>query len=102
MTLTSDEFIRRFLQHVLPTGFHRIRHYGLLANASRNDHLTRARALLHAPPIKPKTDSEALANEGSQEKPCAFTCRQCGMPMVVIEILPPQHAPRAPPERQAA
>jgi Putative transposase/Transposase zinc-binding domain len=103
MTLPTEEFIRRFLQHVLPKGFHRIRHYGLFTNASRRHHLTRARALLHAPPIKPKTDnSEAIANEGGQENPRAFTCRQCGAPMVVIEILLPQHAPRAPPQRHAA
>ena len=47
MTLATDEFIRRFLLHVLPGGFHRIRHYGLLANAGRREHLARARELLH-------------------------------------------------------
>jgi hypothetical protein len=44
MTLRTDEFIRRFLQHVLPKGFHRIRHYGLFANAQRNNNLDCARA----------------------------------------------------------
>ena len=44
MTLATDEFIRRFLIHVLPNGFHRIRHYGLLAKAPRRQHRTRARA----------------------------------------------------------
>ena len=43
MTLAADEFIRRFLLHALPRGFHRIRHYGLLASAHRKDHLERAR-----------------------------------------------------------
>jgi hypothetical protein len=102
MTLSADEFIRRFLQHVLPRGLHRIRHYGLFANAQRNSNLNTARALLKAQPIERTTDNEAIANEGSEEKPCPFTCRQCGAPMVVVEILTPQHAPRAPPQRQAA
>ena len=102
MTLPPDEFIRRFLQHVLPQGFHRIRHYGLFANASRNDNLTRARALLKAPPVTPQTDSKRNAHEGSQENRCPFTCRTCGAPMIVVEILPPQHAPRAPPQRHTA
>jgi hypothetical protein len=99
MTLAADEFIRRFLQHILPKGFHRIRHYGLFANAQRRDNLQRARALLKAPPIEPKTDSEAATKE---EEPCAFTCRHCGAPMVVVDILLPQHRARAPPQRQAA
>ena len=102
MTLATDEFIRRFLQHVLPKGFHRIRHYGLFANASRNDNLACARALLKVQPIEPKTDRDTIANEGGDEKSCAFTCRQCGSPMTVVEILLPQHAPRTPPQRQVA
>ena len=50
MTLSAEEFMRRFLLHVLPSGFHRIRHYGLLANAARRDNLARARELLHVAP----------------------------------------------------
>lgn len=99
MTLQTNEFIRRFLQHVLPKGFHRIRHYGLFANASRNNSLTRARTLLKGQTIETKTETKS--NDVSEEKPCTFTCRQCGAPMTVIEILLPQH-PRAPPQRQAA
>jgi len=49
MTLGVDEFMRRFLLHVLPSGFHRIRHYGLFANAGRKANLAKARALLHVP-----------------------------------------------------
>jgi hypothetical protein len=98
MTLEADEFIRRFLQHILPKGFHRIRHYGLFANAQRRDNLKRARALLEAPPIEPKIDSETATTEEKS----SFTCRHCGAPMIVIEVLSPQHAPRAPPQRQAA
>jgi hypothetical protein len=70
------------------------------ANAQRNNNLNTARALLK--PTERKTDNEAIASEGSEEKPCPFTCRQCGAPMVVVEILMPQHAPRAPPQRLAA
>ena len=50
MTLAADEFIRRFLLHILPQGFHRIRHYGLLAGATRKSHLERARELLGVAP----------------------------------------------------
>ena len=49
MTLQAEEFMRRFLLHVLPSGFHRIRHYGLLANANRKTHIATARELLHQP-----------------------------------------------------
>ena len=49
MTLRTEEFMRRFLLHVLPSGFHRIRHYGLLANANRKTHIATARELLHQP-----------------------------------------------------
>src|SRR3546814_1321686 len=61
MTLAADEFIRRFLLHALPRGFHRIRHYGLLASARRKDHLERARRLLDvapAPPDDPPVEPE--------------------------------------------
>ena len=50
MTLSANEFMRRFLLHVLPDGFHRIRHYGLIANAGRTNNLARARALLQVLP----------------------------------------------------
>ena len=49
MTLATDEFIRRFLIHVLPNGFHRIRHYGLFASGKRAENIARARELLHVP-----------------------------------------------------
>jgi hypothetical protein len=51
MTLSVHEFIRRFLLHVLPKGFHRIRHYGLLANGNRADAIAKARALPECPPV---------------------------------------------------
>jgi hypothetical protein len=99
MTLHTDEFIRRFLHHVLPKGFHRIRHYGLLANATRRGQLWQARQLLNVEPLKSNFDT---APATTQETTCAFTCRRCGAPLSVVEILLPHYAPRAPPHRQAA
>ena len=90
MSLAAGEFIRRFLLHVLPTGFHRIRHYGMLANAHRKDNLARARELLNQPPPEPQADPACAG------KP-TFVCRHCGAPMIVLQILPrPRHI-RAPP-----
>ena len=60
MTLQVDEFIRRFLLHVLPKGFHRIRHYGLLASAARKANVARARDLLDAP-MPPETEGAGAA-----------------------------------------
>jgi len=54
MTLAPHEFIRRFLLHVLPRGFHRIRHYGLLASSARKADITRARELLAVTPAPPE------------------------------------------------
>ena len=89
MTLATDEFIRRFLLHDLPRGFHRIRHYGLLAGGTRKDHLEHARALLEvAPPV------EDPPVELPEVRP---PCSCCGGRMVVIEILQRRYQPRAPP-----
>jgi hypothetical protein len=89
MTLSADEFIRRFLLHVLPRGFHRIRHYGLLAGASRKDNLAQARRLLAVPP--PAVD--APEETGDVRPPCPC----CGGRMVVIEVFARWRQPRAPP-----
>jgi hypothetical protein len=70
MTLAADEFMRRFLLHVLPRGFRRIRHYGLLANAGRRRNLTKARALLNATPPEPvidETDATLGFNRSTQQ-----------------------------------
>jgi hypothetical protein len=89
MALEADEFIRRFLLHDLPRGFHRIRHYGLLASGTRRDNLERARQLLEiAPPAK---DAPAEPIETRPSCPC------CGGHMIVIEILERRFQPRAPP-----
>jgi hypothetical protein len=93
MTLSTDEFMRRFLLHVLPGGFHRIRHYGLIANAGRSENLARARELLHVAPVPPKC--EAVSTEPVQP---TFVCPDCGAAMVVIETLARQYRIRAPPQ----
>ncbi len=90
MTLVTDEFIRRFLLHALPRGFHRIRHYGLLAGATRKAHLERARQLLAVAP--PPAEAEQI--EVQDVRP---PCPCCGGQMVIIEIIQRRYQPRAPP-----
>ena len=92
MTLTTDEFIRRFLLHVLPHGFHRIRHYGLFANKVRSKHLAQARELLQIPP---GSGDDCVDIEPSTA--CVYLCKSCGSPMLIIETFYTAHAPRAPP-----
>ena len=96
MTLATGEFIRRFLSHVLPKGFHRIRHYGLLANGNRADAVAKARELLAMPPPievpEPTSDADVNA-ERAHTRPCPC----CGSRMLVIEVFArgetPRHAP---------
>ncbi len=90
MTLFADEFIRRFLIHVLPRGFHRIRHYGLLAGSARKDCLALARELLE---VAPAPDELTAAERSDQRPPCPC----CGGTMVIIETFAPWCQPRAPP-----
>ncbi len=90
MTLTADEFIRRFLLHVLPRGFHRIRHYGLLAGATHKGNIALARKLLAVAP--PPDDDEP------EEQPdCHPPCPHCGGHMIVIETFTRWQQPRVPP-----
>jgi hypothetical protein len=91
MTLAPHEFIRRFLLHVLPRGFHRIRHYGLLAGSSRKAHIARARELLAvAPPPEPIDETEPP----DRLPPCPC----CGGRMTIIETFERWRQPRAPPQ----
>jgi len=84
MTLSAGEFIRRFLIHVLPTGFHRIRHYGLFANTTRIKNIARARELLAAP--KPIGDTiRADGVNPAEPRTLNYPCPCCGGPMIVIE-----------------
>ncbi len=103
MTLASDEFIRRFLLHVLPSGFHRIRHYGLFANGGRAQNLARARELLQvpAPQDKPDPDTETDDPGTNAGQTLKQPCPCCGGPMIIIETFEPGHPPRAPPPRKA-
>jgi hypothetical protein len=91
MTLAADEFMRRFLLLVLPTGFHRIRHYGLLANAARRESLARARLLLHA------SQPEPTSHETDATDVPTFVCRCCGAAMRMVEIILRRQPIRAPP-----
>ena len=86
MTLATDEFIRRFLIHILPHGFRRIRHYGLFANGNRAANITRARDLL-AVPSRPKQPEipEATA-EPDRPRMLSRPCPCCGGRMIIIEI----------------
>jgi hypothetical protein len=84
MTLDADEFIRRFLLHTLPDGFHRIRHYGLLANGHRAAKLALCRRLLDMPPTEPAADQDPDASLQSRPEHCPC----CGGAMVVIAVLP--------------
>jgi hypothetical protein len=96
MTLAPEEFLRRFLLHVLPRGFHRIRHYGLLANAHREDNLARARELLACPPPPQATDEDREASQSTTPH-TPYVCPVCGAPMIVIDTFARGHLPRAPP-----
>jgi hypothetical protein len=94
MTLAPHEFIRRFLLHVLPRGFHRIRHYGLLASSARNASIARARKLLAvAPPPEPVESPEPLG--------WLPPCPCCGGRMTIIETFGRWKQPRAPPRATA-
>jgi hypothetical protein len=99
MTLPSDEFIRRFLLHVLPKGFHRIRHYGLLASAGCKASIARARELIAAP--APSDDTPTEINNPDQTASAATDhrppCPCCGGRMIIVEIFERSGSPRGPP-----
>jgi hypothetical protein len=99
MTLAVDEFIQRFLLHVLPRGFHRIRHYGLFAHGSRATNLMRARALLGA---REPCETVTAGPAGATAPPCLTQpCPCCGGRMLIIERFArgssPAHRPSSPP-----
>src|SRR6185312_234715 len=85
MRLHPHQFIRRLLMHVLPKGFHRIRHYGLFANAKRAENIATARALLNvAPPAADPQEQPDIAPDAPRVLPCP--CPRCGARMIVIEV----------------
>jgi hypothetical protein len=92
MQLDTVEFIRRFMLHVLPSGFHRIRHFGLLASRPK---LALARKLLDAPALEvDETSTKA------EDEPAVFNCRKCQQPLEIIAIQAPVYLPRAPPNAE--
>ena len=95
MTISTGEFIRRFMLHVLPKGFHRIRHYGLLASVGRRANVARVRALLAVPPVVEPTEPVELTEP---QPPCP--CR--GGRMIIIETFERWMQPRAPPGSPAS
>jgi predicted RNA-binding Zn-ribbon protein involved in translation (DUF1610 family) len=94
MTLSQDEFMRRFLLHVLPGGFHRIRHYGLLANSGRKDNLGKARELLQVTTTVNEPNGKIATIEPAQS---TFTCPDCGAAMVIVSVFARETLIRAPP-----
>ncbi len=104
MTLPIHEFIRRFLIHVFPKRFHRIRHYGLLANGNRADNVALARRLLAVPDNRPTPDA-GLNQISDEQETVEPSCPACGGRMRIIEIFEPGTATahqnqRAPPQRR--
>jgi Putative transposase/Transposase zinc-binding domain len=99
MTLAVDEFIRRFLLHVLPDGFHRIRHYGLFANGGRAENIARARQLLGVPAAQDEPGHADAAND-TEPSTLAHPCPCCGGRMIIIETFErgctPRHRPPVP------
>lgn len=93
-SLQTKQMVRRFLLHVLPRGFHRIRHYGLLAGSSRKTSIARARELLNAAP--PPAD-DAVDEPIDIRPPCPC----CGGRMIVIEVFKRWRQPREPPDKPA-
>jgi hypothetical protein len=102
MTLAPDEFIRRFLLHVLPQGFHRIRHYGLLASAGCKADIARARELIAGPlppdPAAEDDNTDPAASAATDYRP---PCPCCGGRMIIVEFFERGAAPRGPPSPQA-
>jgi len=102
MTLSVEEFMRRFLLHVLPRGFHRIRHYGLLANTTSKDNLAQARELLIDSTPQEIEDAQTKDADGAYETAepsasLAWLCPDCGAPMIILQSFERTQLPRAPP-----
>jgi hypothetical protein len=95
MSLSADEFIRRFLLHVLPKGFHRIRHYGLLASASCKTNIARARELIAAPMpgLDPPAAHDTADPHTTDHRP---PCPCCGGRMIIVEVFARRLTARSP------
>jgi len=101
MTLSADEFLRRFLLHVLPKGFHRIRHYGLLASAGCRTNIARARQLMAAPmaEVEPSVVHDTPDPDATTDHRPPCPC--CGGRMIIVEVFARGAAPRGPPSSAA-
>jgi hypothetical protein len=89
MKVDTDEFIRRFMLHILPSGFHRIRHYGLLSSKAK---LKQSRQLLHVS----EPEDEEITQE-TDEPSTPFMCRECHLPLKITSLTGAVYKPRAPP-----
>ncbi|MDD4945188.1 MAG: transposase, partial [Rhodoferax sp.] len=98
MTLEPQEFMRRFLLHVLPSGFHRIRHYGLIANNVRKEKLALARELLQVAPVA--VVDQTVTDACAEPVRPSFVCTHCGAPMIIVQTFLRTQAIRAPPTAQ--
>lgn len=97
MTLDVHEFMRRFLLHVLPHGFHRIRHYGIIANAGRKKNLAKARELLDVMADLPRLE---VAGATATTRP-TFVCPHCGAAMSIVDTFLRGQPIRAPPRQRS-
>jgi Putative transposase len=99
--LSADEFIRRFLLHVLPKGFHRIRHYGLLASAGCKANIARIRQLIAAPmaEVEPPAGHDTADPDATTDHRPPCPC--CGGRMIIVEVFARGAAPRGPPSGAA-
>ena len=98
MTLKTDEFIRRFLIHVLPRGQHRIRHYGFYGNSNRAANIARIRLLLGArSPDRDHANDDGLSDTDEPPRVLALPCPCCGGRLIIAETIAPAQYPRAPP-----
>jgi hypothetical protein len=98
MTLTTDEFIRRFLIHVLPKGQHRIRHYGFFGNGTRAANIAKIRDLLGAETLVPGlARDDTIEGADAPARVLTMPCPCCGGRLIIIDTIAPAQHPRAPP-----
>ena len=103
MSLSTNEFIRRFLIHVLPRGQHRIRHYGFYGNSNRAANIARIRQLLGAKiPHKEHDKGNTINDADDPPRVLALPCPCCGGQLIIVDTIAPAQHPRAPPKTQRA
>jgi len=103
MSLSTNEFIRRFLIHVLPRGQHRIRHYGFYGNSNRTANIARIRQLLGAKTPHKEHDKGNTINDADEPpRVLALPCPCCGGQLIIVDTIAPAQHPRAPPKTQRA